>query len=90
MKINILHTSSDNPLFTSSKYNRLENRVEIHVNKLVLTLQLEALLSLMRFQDNIMQKWPKDDSEEQTKEKMTLSNIRKLVTQTSENIIFEY
>ncbi|CAF4608864.1 unnamed protein product [Rotaria sp. Silwood1] len=89
VSIHILHTSSDNPLFTSSKYDELENKVRIHLSKLIVTLQLEALLSIMKFQDNIMQKWPTDIFEQQIKktqlsrkvfeDNRTMSTIEKFV-----------
>jgi len=90
--IHILHTSSNNPLFTSSKYDRLENKIRTHLSKLVLTLQLEALLSIMRFQDNIIQKWPKNSLEEQaildktlSKEDKTMLTMGKPVKKNSES-----
>ncbi|CAF1073014.1 unnamed protein product [Rotaria sordida] len=69
VSLHILHTSSNNPLFTSSKYDGLENKIRIHFSKLIVTLQLEALLSIMKFQDNFMQKWPTDIFEEQIEKK---------------------
>jgi hypothetical protein len=85
----MIHTSSNNPLFTSSKYNGLENKIRIHFSKLVVTLQLEALLSIMRFQDNIMLKWPKDIFQEQEKNKK-MSTIEKFVKDNSKNCFYEY
>ncbi|CAF1256037.1 unnamed protein product [Rotaria sordida] len=69
VSLHILHTSSNNPLFTSSKYDGLENKIRIHFSKLIVTLQLEALLSIMKFQDNFMQKWPTDIFEEHIEKK---------------------
>lgn len=46
-------------LNTSSTHGKAENNVHIHLSKFVMVLQLEALLSILRFQDNITQKWPK-------------------------------
>jgi hypothetical protein len=73
--IHILHTSSENPLFTSSKYRGLENKIRIHLNKFIVTLQLEAVLSIMRFQDNLMQKWPTESMAEEKKTMLKLGNI---------------
>jgi hypothetical protein len=80
--IHVLHTSADNPLLTSSKYGGLENKVRIHLSKFIVTLQLDALLSIMRFQDNIMQKWPK---ERMTEENKTMLSLGKIVNKNSEN-----
>jgi hypothetical protein len=89
--IHILHRSSNNPLFKSLKYDRLKNKIRIHLSKLIFTLQLEALLSIMRFQDNIMQKWPKNSFEEQAildktlpEEDKTMLTIGKSVKKNSE------
>lgn len=60
VSVNFLHTSPDNPLFKSSIYNGIENKAHVHLSKLVVTLQLEALLSILRFQDALMKKLPKD------------------------------
>ncbi len=54
-------------LHTSSKDGGFENRIRIHLSRFIVTLQLEALLSIMKFQDNIMQKWPKDNLAEEAK-----------------------
>jgi hypothetical protein len=64
-----LHTSQENPSFSSAIYNGIENQVHVHLTKLVVTLQLEALLSILRFQDSLMKKLPKDTPEEQAKKK---------------------
>jgi hypothetical protein len=88
VRIDVMHTSVDNPLFTSSKYNGLENQVRIHFSKLIVTLQLEAILSIMRFQDNFMEKWPRDIFEEQVKKKQQLEEnkiIHKIVKKSGEN-----
>lgn len=78
--INVLHTSSDNPLFTSSKYGELENKVDVRFNRLILTIQLEALLSIMKFQNNIKEKWPKGSrSKEQTPKTKSRLNIGELI-----------
>ena len=75
VRVYILHTSPDNPLFTSPKYDKLENKIQIHLNKLIVTLQLEAMLSLMRFQDNIMQKYSSSIAIEQIKTNQSLEKI---------------
>ena len=46
-------------LNTSSTNGKAETNVHIHLSKFVMILQLEALLSILRFQDNITEKWPK-------------------------------
>ena len=50
VEIHVLHTSPDD--------GQSQNKVRIHLSKFVLALQVEALLSILRFQDNITQKWP--------------------------------
>jgi hypothetical protein len=69
VSVNFLHTSPDNPLFSSSIYNGIENKAHVHMTKLVVTLQLEALLSILRFQDALSKKLPKDILEDETKKK---------------------
>lgn len=69
VSLNFLHTSPSNPLFYSSIYNGIENKAYIHMTKLVVTLQLEALLSILRFQDVISRKLPKDILEDESKKK---------------------
>ena len=69
VSVQFLHTSPENPLFLSSNYNGIENRAHVHFSKLVVTLQLEALLSILRFQDALVKKLPKDTPEEELKKK---------------------
>jgi hypothetical protein len=69
VSVNFLHTSPENPLFSSSIYNGIENKAHVHFTKLVVTLQLEALLSILRFQDALMKKLPKDILEDEIKKK---------------------
>jgi hypothetical protein len=69
VSVNFLHTSPENPLFSSSIYNGIENKAHVHFTKLVVTLQLEALLSILRFQDALMKKLPKDTPESDAKKK---------------------
>jgi hypothetical protein len=63
------------------KYGGLENKVRIHLSKFVARLQLEAVLSIMRFQDNLMQKWP---IERMIEENKTMLSLGKIVNKTSE------
>lgn len=68
--IHILHTSLNNPLFSTPKYEGVENKIQINLNKLIITMQLEALLSIMKFQNKITQNLSKQvDSEDQNKRK---------------------
>ncbi|CAF4548650.1 unnamed protein product, partial [Rotaria sp. Silwood2] len=69
VSVNFLHTSPENPLFLTSDYNGIENRAHVHFSKLVVTLQLEALLSILRFQDSLMKQLPQDTPENQEKKK---------------------
>lgn len=91
VSIHVLHTSPDNPLFTSAKYGGLENRVRIHLSKFLMTLQLEALLSIMRFQDNITQKWPKERTliEKIAQENETTLSFGKTPDKSSENVVLD-
>ncbi|CAF3899768.1 unnamed protein product, partial [Rotaria magnacalcarata] len=75
VSLNLLHTSSENPLFLSPTYDGIENRAHVHFSKLVVTLQLEALLSILRFQDSLMKKLPQDTSETQPKERQDQKQI---------------
>ena len=68
VNVNFLHTSKDNPLFSSAEYNSIENQAHVHFSKLVVTLQLEALLSILRFQDSLMKKLPNDKPLGESKE----------------------
>lgn len=69
------HTSSENPLFLSPDYDGVEDRVDVHFSKLLITLQMEALLSIFRFQDSLMRKLPqttkKPEQEIEVNEKNT-------------------
>ena len=69
VSLQFVHTSTENPLFLSSTYNGIENRAHVHFTKLVVILQLEALLSILRFQDELMKKLPKDNLEDNLKKK---------------------
>lgn len=69
VSVSFLHTSPENPLFYSSTYNGIENKAHVHMTKLVVILQLEALLSILRFQDALMKKLPKDSIEEEKEKK---------------------
>ena len=67
VNVNFLHTSKENPLFSSVEYNSIENQAHVHFSKLMVTLQLEALLSILRFQDSLMKKLPNDKPLDETK-----------------------
>ncbi|CAF1245225.1 unnamed protein product [Adineta ricciae] len=69
VSLNFRHTSPENPLFSSAIYNGIENHAHVHLTKLVVTLQLEALLSILRFQDALLKKLPKDLPEIEMKKK---------------------
>ena len=72
ISLHFLHTSSENPLFQSLHYNGIENRLDIHFTKLIVILQLEALLSILKFQDilfkNLFQETLKDELKKKNKE----------------------
>ena len=85
------HTSAENPLFALAPYNGVESEAKIQVNKLVIMLQLEALLSIFKFQDTVMKKLPqepvveqpkKEEQPEPTKEQKEEEN-KKIVKKTS-------
>jgi hypothetical protein len=85
VNISILHILEDNLL----KSDGLENKVRIHLNRFLVTLQLEALLSIMRFQDNIMQKWPTDQKKKISEDNKTISNIEKFVKKNGEKFFLK-
>jgi hypothetical protein len=58
-----LFTSPENPLFNSAPCNRIENKFRVHISPFVMMLQVEALLSILRFQKNLMEKLPKQPSQ---------------------------
>ncbi|CAF3842051.1 unnamed protein product [Rotaria sp. Silwood1] len=66
--VNFLHTSPENPLFLTSNYNEIENKAHVHFSKFVI-LQIEALLSILRFQDTLMKQLLQDILENQAKKK---------------------
>jgi hypothetical protein len=70
VSVQFLHTSPENPLFLKSIYNGIENKAQVHFTKLVVILQLEALLSILRFQDALLKKLPKDTPEAEAKKKV--------------------
>ena len=104
VSLNFLHTSPSNPLFFSSTYNGIENKAHLHLTKLVVTLQLEALLSILRFEDVLSRKLPKDILEDDSKKKQqqqqltvpeenknfqrSISTVAKATKKTSEKRIF--
>lgn len=57
VSIQFLHTS---------KSNEIENHVRLHLNKFLFELKLEIFLSIMKFQENFMQKWSTEFIEQQT------------------------
>jgi len=69
VSMNFQHTSPENPSFLLSPYEGIENKADVNVSKLVVTLQLEALLSIFKFQDSLMKKLPQDTPEDQAKKK---------------------
>lgn len=77
VSVNFLHTSPENPLFNTSIYNGIENKAYVHFTKLVVILQLEALLSILRFQDALVKKLPKDLLEDDEKKKEIDENDKK-------------
>jgi hypothetical protein len=77
VSVNFLHTSPKNPLFSSSIYNGIENKAHVHLTKLVVTLQVEALLSILRFQDTLSKKLPKDILEGKKKQQLTIPEENK-------------
>lgn len=79
VSLNFLHTSPSNPLFFSPIYNGIENKAYIHMTKLVVTLQLEALLSILRFEDVISRKLPKDILEDDSKKKQQVVEENKQI-----------
>jgi hypothetical protein len=93
VSLEFLHTSQENPLFSSEPYNGTENQASVRLTKLVINLQLEALLSILRFQDSLMKKLSKDTPQDQAKqkqeqkiaeEKKTNDNAGKVVKKTGE------
>ncbi|CAF1293254.1 unnamed protein product, partial [Didymodactylos carnosus] len=60
ISIHGLLTSSVNPLLASTPYNGIENQVKVHIGKPVLLLQLEPLLSIVRFKNDLMDKISKE------------------------------
>ncbi|CAF3768117.1 unnamed protein product [Adineta steineri] len=71
--INGLLTSIENPLFSSSPYNSIENKIHINFSQSNLNIQLEALTSILIFKNNIIkqfsQKQIKSDSTKTKKPK---------------------
>jgi hypothetical protein len=88
VSVNFLHTSPENPLFSSSIYNGIENKAHIHMTELVVTLQLEALLSILRFQDELSKKLPKEFLEDETKKKEEEKKQQQLLTVPDDNKSF--
>ncbi|CAF0869350.1 unnamed protein product [Rotaria sordida] len=90
VSINFLHTTRENPLFSSSYYNGIENKAYVHFSKLVVILQLEALLSILRFQDALSKKISKvildndvKKKDEEKKQQLKLPEENKLFGRSS-------
>ncbi|CAF1554031.1 unnamed protein product, partial [Adineta steineri] len=53
---NCLLTSATNPLFSSSPYYSIENNIQFELNSILLNIQLEALISIIQYTNNITNK----------------------------------
>ncbi|CAF1560651.1 unnamed protein product, partial [Didymodactylos carnosus] len=69
ISIDFLKTSLDNPMFENEPYNSIESIGTLHFSKLEVNLQLQALLSILRFQDSLMKKLPTESEAEKQKKK---------------------
>ena len=82
VSVHLLHTSKENPLFLSPTYNGVENEAQVKFSKLVVNLKLEALLSILRFQDSLMKKLPQAsppiEEKKEEQEKITKKNGKPL------------
>ncbi|CAF1065734.1 unnamed protein product [Adineta steineri] len=56
LNINCLLTSATNPLFSSSPYYSIENNIQFELNSILLNIQLEALISIIQYTNNITNK----------------------------------
>ncbi|CAF1461892.1 unnamed protein product [Adineta ricciae] len=56
LNMKCLLTSPENPSFYSAPYNRIENKVHVQLSKPLATLQIEALASIVRFQNHLLYK----------------------------------
>lgn len=79
-----LFTSTENPLFYSNPYNRIENKIQIHINKPIFILQVEVLISMIRFQNDIINKLSKQQYEESENKSNSNENIDKNLTSSSQ------
>jgi hypothetical protein len=59
ISLDFVHRARDNPSFSSSTSNSIENEIDIGFSKMVVILKLEALLSIMRFQETVTKKLAK-------------------------------
>ncbi|CAF3918749.1 unnamed protein product, partial [Rotaria sordida] len=60
IRINGLLTAPENPMFASAPYNSIENQIRVHIGKPILMLQLEPLLSIVQFKNDLMEKVVKE------------------------------
>ncbi|CAF1301171.1 unnamed protein product, partial [Rotaria sordida] len=60
IRINGLLTAPENPMFGSAPYNSIENQIRVHIGKPILMLQLEPLLSIVQFKNDLMEKVVKE------------------------------
>jgi hypothetical protein len=60
INIHGLLTSPMNSSFASAPYNGVENQIRVHISKPILMLQLEALLSIVRFKNDLIEKISKE------------------------------
>lgn len=82
VSVQLLHTSPENPLFDSPLYNNVENNAQVKFSKLVVNLKLEALLSILRFQDSLMKKLPQSTPTAPAKEEKPAEETEKTVKKT--------
>jgi hypothetical protein len=73
LSVKCLFTSPENPLFYSAPYNSIENKVQVHISKPLLILQVEALASILRFQHDLMEKLPKSQQDKSETKERTVS-----------------
>ncbi|CAF1242324.1 unnamed protein product [Didymodactylos carnosus] len=87
ISVHFLNTSRDNPMFKREPYNSIENAGKFHFSKLEVILQLEALLSILRFHDNLIKRLPTETEDEKQKKREQEEEKKKNEQQENDKVI---
>ncbi|UJR16774.1 hypothetical protein I4U23_003674 [Adineta vaga] len=91
LTMNCLLTSPENPLFYSAPYNRIENKVHVNISKPIAMLQIDALVSIIQFRNDLMNrilKLPRHNRI-QTDESSSTEKSKYISSKATSNIVID-